>query len=222
MKPCWRKLAVASLLLFGTCLLHAQSLTGCSPPRYLGILGHSQTRTMYSWLLTNPSAFPCFPPTRVVAVNQDSASCSRLLQFLPYYMSIIVPKRPSFLILWVGGPDAEQQVTPDAFMSCVNQFLQNTEQILQNAGLGSAVIVWPSINIDSYQAVNGDPNYLALVNTYNQILPAILSQYPNVVPVDVTTLTTGPDGWGDPNDQYIDFYPQGWQVVLPNFRAVIH
>jgi hypothetical protein len=175
---------------------------------------------MYAYLQANPQQLP--PVTQLELANHDSYACQQLLALEPTDLLHDFPTSPTYFVLWDGDTDAEQGTDLNEWLSCTQQYIQNVLNAFPNT-----VIVFPNTPADVITAGYG-PVYLSLVGQYNAALPGFLAQFacgsiPQgcVVPVDVHTLTTLPDGYGNPQFTYIDFNNLGWQTVMINFRAVI-
>jgi hypothetical protein len=187
---------------------------------------------MFAYLQSNPGQLSEIPLANISAVNHDSNTCLELLQLEPYDLAVTKGElnggSPTFSVLWIGGPDAEQSVPPGVYSPCVVSYIS-----AYLAYFPQTVIVFPNVPADVCTVPNLPSNYLQLVQAYNAALPSILSQFacgsvPEgcVVPVDdytITSLQSGQcQGYGNPNFTYIDFNSLGWQVVMPEFRSAIY
>lgn len=142
------------LVVFLACAVFASAQT-------LEILGHSEARTMYTYLQSNPQQLPQFPLANIRTVNHDSYACSELLTLLPYDLQL-VPRGAEYFVLWVGGTDAEQLVPLNNFLGCLNQYITAVHQAFP-----AAVLLLPTIPVDTETAAGGISGYLPLINSYN-------------------------------------------------------
>lgn len=222
---------IALLLFIFALVLSLPAVAQCGktfPNLNVLIAGHSETRTMYYYLLAHPQQLCEIPIANIHAANHDSMACPSLSTLLPFdYQHQSVP--PDITMLWIGGPDAEQDFQPDVFQSCLQQVVQATFQYFPNT-----VIVLPNVPADTYRVPGLPADYLDLIAAYNSAIAQIASQYPCnasspiscIVPVNVhdnTIVWSGQyAGWGNPNLTYIDFYDNGWVAVMPAFRSRLY
>ena len=192
--------AATTILLSFSMFAGAQSVGHGYQP-HVALLGNSIA--MYESGL-QADIFPQLPVTNVFIYGHLSYTCSMVRSTLLFdaFGTPAAPRNPDVVVLVNDTTnDVEKGHTPGNVLTC----LQGSVQDLLNRKPSLKVVVLttpPWTHFNPCTGTNNDPSVPGLIESYNQVMPQLQTQWPhNVRVLDAFTpfQDAQRDGWADPN-----------------------